>query len=493
LCEDIALMELSRQALVCATRRLKQSALKSQWSDKGIGWQERWLERQYAGLYASCDGVIFLSPASGKMTPAARRFLNRVFAHHVCRVMDSSVEADTPAKARVRSNDCSITMKVAKFIQAYAAMDRPREHNSLAVQWIDRLEAAGRILGGKWTHYLEGNGAEASIVATVEAAIALSRVDRAPDLVERAADYLAELARPAASRAQDASEEAIIPIWALSEVAGQSLKKHGYLIADAMKNLADAPFILEHKHWHVTFERADGSDRDWYHLNVTLLFLNATLNLVKAGIVPASSYWGLIGPVIQDAADTIRQEGLFRRQGEDEFRFWEHCEALNALGAYVELAEQSILPKGGVFMQVNPRRFRKKQFTTRTDLIVILMPFTKDWSGDVFKVFENAGSTKGFKVWRSDMEFTDDEVMQTIWEQINEAKLVVADCTGKNPNVFYELGLADTIGKPVFVCAQDRKDIPFDITPRRSHTYKPLTSSLEILRDKLIKFIEANP
>ncbi len=140
-------------------------------------------------------------------------------------------------------------------------------------------------------------------------------------------------------------------------------------------------------------------------------------------------------------------------------------------------------------MYVNPR-FQVKKFQEEEDLIVILMPFSPKWSNDVFKVFSSSAKSKNFRVWRSDLTFKDDNIMQTIWENINKAKFIIADCTGKNPNVFYELGIAHTVGKPVFICAQDRMDIPFDIAAVRSYTYDVLPTELKTLSKTLKSFID---
>ncbi len=54
-------------------------------------------------------------------------------------------------------------------------------------------------------------------------------------------------------------------------------------------------------------------------------------------------------------------------------------------------------------------------------------------------------------------------VMEEIWILINQAQFLIADVTGKNSNVFYELGIAHTLGKFVITITQDMKDVPFDI------------------------------
>jgi len=45
--------------------------------------------------------------------------------------------------------------------------------------------------------------------------------------------------------------------------------------------------------------------------------------------------------------------------------------------------------------------------------------------------------------------------------------VLLADLTGKNPNVFYELGLAHALAKPVILIAETLDDIPFDLRALR--------------------------
>jgi hypothetical protein len=47
----------------------------------------------------------------------------------------------------------------------------------------------------------------------------------------------------------------------------------------------------------------------------------------------------------------------------------------------------------------------------------------------------------------------------------------VADLTGKNPNVFYEAGIAHTLGREVIQIAHSMDDIPFDLRSIRSLHY----------------------
>jgi hypothetical protein len=70
--------------------------------------------------------------------------------------------------------------------------------------------------------------------------------------------------------------------------------------------------------------------------------------------------------------------------------------------------------------------------------------------------------------------FDNREIVEDIWELICTARLIVADVTGRNPNVFYELGICHTLGKEVIVITQAAADVPFDIRHRRFIEYDPV-------------------
>ena len=50
-----------------------------------------------------------------------------------------------------------------------------------------------------------------------------------------------------------------------------------------------------------------------------------------------------------------------------------------------------------------------------------------------------------------------------MWSGITAAKVLVAELTGRNPNVFYELGLAHALNKPVVLVSSNQADVPFDL------------------------------
>ena len=140
------------------------------------------------------------------------------------------------------------------------------------------------------------------------------------------------------------------------------------------------------------------------------------------------------------------------------------------------------------FMIISPKLFKGDDYTINERLCVVIMPFRCDWSSEIYDTFKEAAT--GFSVWRSDEEYRDDVIIQTVWDQINRARFIIADCTGKNPNVFYELGIAHTLGKPVFMCAQDEKDFPFDINHIRRFKCGLRPGDIRTLKNQISQFIK---
>jgi hypothetical protein len=81
----------------------------------------------------------------------------------------------------------------------------------------------------------------------------------------------------------------------------------------------------------------------------------------------------------------------------------------------------------------------------------------------------------GLKVARADNFFTARHVIEDVWGAIASSRAIIADCTGRNPNVFYEIGIAHTVGKPVILITQHEDDVPFDLRATRfiRYSYTP--------------------
>ena len=111
----------------------------------------------------------------------------------------------------------------------------------------------------------------------------------------------------------------------------------------------------------------------------------------------------------------------------------------------------------------------------RADLFVI-MPFSEPWSEGTYALIRRAvrqiGAPKGaLSLLRADEIAEPGQITQQIKEAIGSAHVVIADVTHVNPNVMWELGYADGLGKTIVILNQDPRSSPFDIADRRQVSY----------------------
>jgi hypothetical protein len=101
----------------------------------------------------------------------------------------------------------------------------------------------------------------------------------------------------------------------------------------------------------------------------------------------------------------------------------------------------------------------------------VLMPFGLPFDRYYQNIFEPAITSLGLNSIRADSLFRSSPIMVDIWRFVRESRVLLADLSGKNPNVFYELGLAHAIGKPVILVSTAIEDIPFDLRGLRVLIY----------------------
>ncbi len=115
----------------------------------------------------------------------------------------------------------------------------------------------------------------------------------------------------------------------------------------------------------------------------------------------------------------------------------------------------------------------------------VIMPFDADLSSIYKDIIKPTVESCGIEIHRADDFFTVGHIISDIWQRIVEADFLIADLTGRNPNVYYELGIAHTIGKPVILVVQRIEDVPFDIHHQRVILYGPRYDQIEKFRKDL--------
>jgi len=119
--------------------------------------------------------------------------------------------------------------------------------------------------------------------------------------------------------------------------------------------------------------------------------------------------------------------------------------------------------------------------------VFVIMPFSEGMQPIYKDHIEPCVNQAGLTCYRADDIFTPTEIMNDIWNCIYRSRILIADCTGKNPNVFYELGISHTLGKKVIIISQKEEDIPFDLRHRRFFIYSYTPRGMAKLEGSLLK------
>lgn len=132
--------------------------------------------------------------------------------------------------------------------------------------------------------------------------------------------------------------------------------------------------------------------------------------------------------------------------------------------------------------------FGQVSFDAHTDVFVA-MPFNEAFNLLYEDHIKKVCDKQSLSCLRVDRINRASSIVNDIWSGINSAKVVIADCTGQNANVFYEIGLAHALGKQVILITQNPKDIPFDISRIRYIKYENSTDGLQNFDGTLSKFL----
>jgi len=117
--------------------------------------------------------------------------------------------------------------------------------------------------------------------------------------------------------------------------------------------------------------------------------------------------------------------------------------------------------------------------------VFVIMPFLDKLKPIYTHCIKPAMDELQLTVRRGDDFFSQHAIISEIWTAIRTCQLVVADCTERNANVFYELGMAHMIAKPVIMLTQSETDIPFDIKHMRHIVYQNQVGSEQKLKLEL--------
>ncbi len=137
-----------------------------------------------------------------------------------------------------------------------------------------------------------------------------------------------------------------------------------------------------------------------------------------------------------------------------------------------------------------PRRSQPKVFELsdpeqiESVLVSAMMPFTPQFDS-VHKSLIEVSEQFNLRCRRADDIWENPAVIQDVVSLIDKSRIVICDCSGRNANVFYEAGIAHTLGREVILITQSESDIPFDLRHLRYVPYLNNGEGLQELKSRL--------
>jgi len=133
-------------------------------------------------------------------------------------------------------------------------------------------------------------------------------------------------------------------------------------------------------------------------------------------------------------------------------------------------------------------------FTVQGDnpRIFVVMKFGEPYDSLYRDVIRPVSDKLDFEAYRADEVYRPGVILEDIKQGIIKSDVVVADITGSNPNVFYELGFADAMKKPTILLAnRSMEKLPFDISGYRVVFYDDTIRGAAEIMSTLEKHLES--
>jgi len=141
-------------------------------------------------------------------------------------------------------------------------------------------------------------------------------------------------------------------------------------------------------------------------------------------------------------------------------------------------SEADIIVKNFNVKRETPKAFVVMQFSS---------PYNELYDDVIRKVCEEYDLT----VVRADETYGPGLIIADIIKQIYESKLIIAEISSSNPNVFYEVGYAHALNKPTILIAERTTKLPFDVSPFRTLFYENTIAGKRKIEEGFKKHIKA--
>lgn len=121
----------------------------------------------------------------------------------------------------------------------------------------------------------------------------------------------------------------------------------------------------------------------------------------------------------------------------------------------------------------------------------VIMQFTTPYNELFSDVIKPICEKHNIEAIRSDQTYGPGHILSDIVKQIYLAKFIIAEITPSNQNVFFEVGYAHAIRKPIIFIAEKTKELPFDVSGFRVLFYENSIRGKKRVEKGLAKHVDA--
>jgi hypothetical protein len=129
---------------------------------------------------------------------------------------------------------------------------------------------------------------------------------------------------------------------------------------------------------------------------------------------------------------------------------------------------------------------KQEDFVIDKKMVFVLTPYN-DVFYNIYLLIKDVCHSVGLKCSRGDEEYFVGDIFTQILKQILKASIIIANIEGRNPNVFYELGLAHALDKNTILITRSINELPIDIKSKRIILYKDDKELKDLLKGEFIK------
>ena len=131
-----------------------------------------------------------------------------------------------------------------------------------------------------------------------------------------------------------------------------------------------------------------------------------------------------------------------------------------------------------------------KDVEVKSKTVFVLTPFNDEYDKD-YQWVKEAFVRHKYTCTRGDDVKVQNNLLPHIIKEMLSSKLVVANISGRNPNVFYELGIAHALGKDVILISRSEKDITFDLSSSQIIIHQDKEDLNSSINEWLVSLLES--